>query len=262
MDNKKIFQKVARRIKNDYILKETERCDDHYVGFFKKGLVEQNLWFQKDLRIAHRDQVKITTEQLAEIRKSDEKVMLVILESPHVEEYNEAHKITPAPAVGVTGDMMARHFIDVVSPLVGDEFYHVIVSNAIQYQCSLGVDTNIYRDRVWLDLWLCESFKEEFKTRINDYNPDIIVNLCTRGSHTKDPLAPKGTKTVINQKYIDSLYEDAEKGKAFALSKNTTLKELTQQAINESDVKNKLLLQGAHPSSWYSLRNRRITWVD
>lgn len=260
----KYFLNIARSLDKSYHTKSVEQCGDNYVGYFKKSCsekIEENLWFSKALRVKHGDEIRITQEKLKEIREKGEKIILVVLESPHVDEYNQTCPVAPAPALGMTGKMLERHFIERINDYVSSDQYHVILSNAIEFQCSLGVDTNIFRDRVWLNLWLCENLAEMFKARVKYYNPDIVVNLCTHGSHTRDSLAPAGTKTVINQKYIESICNNAKVKNEIVVNKRTTLKELTQDAINESLAKNKVLLQGAHPSSWYSERNRNITKI-
>lgn len=256
------FLNLARSLNESYSEKAIEQCEDNYVGYFDKNSseeIEENLWFCKALRVMHGEEIKITPEKLKKIREKSEKIILVVLESPHVEEYNQTCPVAPAPALGMTGRMLQKHFTEHINDYVSSGHHHVILSNAIEYQCSLGVDTNIFRDRVWLNLWLCQNLEETFKKKVSYYDPDIVINMCTRGSHTKDDLAPTGTKTVINQKYIDSICNDIEVKNDRVISKKTTLKELTQVAINESIVKNRVFLQGAHPSSWYSEKNRNIT---
>ncbi len=265
MTNNKAFLSLAKQLQPSYVEKENEQCPDNYVGTFTKknnGEIKSDLWFTKQARTNHQDKISLTSERLNLIKQSGKPVMLVILESPHAEEFNQTYEISPSPALGVTGDMMSKHFIDIISPYVEDDTYHVILVNAIQYQCSLGVDTNIYRDRIWLNLWLCHGLKDVFQAKLVQYNPDVIINLCTRGSHQKDPLAPVGAKTVINQKYIDDVLGMSSNKCSYTLSHNTTtLKELTQLAIESSGLSDKHLLEGPHPSSWYSQRNRRMAKV-
>lgn len=258
------FVNIARSLDKSYHAKAIEKCEDNYVGYFKKsgsGIIDEHLWFSKALRVMHEDDIKITGEKLKEIREKGEKVILVVLESPHVEEYNETCPVAPAPALGMTGKMLERHFTEQINADIPSDHYHVILSNAIEYQCSLGVDTNLFRDRVWLNLWVCEDLAEMFKKKVRFYNPDIVLNFCTHGSHTKDKLAPPGTKTVINQRYIESICHDVNVKNDRVINQKTTLKELVQDAIDESTGKNGIFLQGSHPSSWYSERNRSITKI-
>ncbi|WP_434799207.1 hypothetical protein [Terrisporobacter vanillatitrophus] len=239
-----------------------ELCEDNYVGTFSinSNAVTSNLWFCKNLRNIGRNEIKISEEKLQLIRQSREKIILIVLESPHIDEFNKSKcSIAPAPALGVTGCNLDNHFIDNIKKYIPDGKYHIILSNAIQFQCSLGEDTDKFRDRIWLKLWLCRGFDKTFIKRLEKYSADIIVNLCTIGSHKLDSLAPQRTKTVINKKYLEDIC-DNEIGlqKITKINKKTTLQELTQLAINEySDNKLNMCIKGTHPSSWYSEKNIR-----
>lgn len=255
------FVALAKQLNSDYQTKPFERCHDNYVGYFKNNVAtssSENLWFTRDLREKHAEDIGLTENKLRKMH--NDKVILVVLESPHVDEYNGVCSVAPAPALGMTGNMLERYFTELISDYVGDEKYHVILGNAVQYQCSLGVDTKIYRDRIWLNTWLCSEARTLFKQRLATYQPDIVINLCTQGSHTKDPLAPPGTKSVINPKYIQSVCAEQAIHANIQIPSRTTLKELTQLAIEEVSGQ-RLHLSGPHPSSWYSGRNRRIQSV-
>lgn len=162
--------------------------------------------------------------------------------------------IAPAPALGTTGCNLDKYFLELLNSKISeyricDGEYNVILANAIQYQCSLGVDTKIYRDRVWLDLWLFKGFNKKAITRLQSYKPDIIINFCTEGSHLKDHLRPNRTKTVINKKYVDSI------NKGHSIAKTTTLRELVSNELRNNF--NILILEGNHPSSWEQNPNNR-----
>ena len=81
--------------------------------------------------------------------------------------------------------------------------YEIILMNSIQYETSLGCVTNIYRDRVWLTLWSNKSIRRSFRRRIKKYEADIIINLCTNGSHEYEPIIPE--KKLINFRFIDAI---------------------------------------------------------
>lgn len=112
-------------------------------------------------------------------------------------------------------------------------------------------------------MWMQTDVQKNFKSRLKSYKPDIIVNLCTKGNHEKDLLAPERTKTVINKKYLDSI---DDKQTLVEGRNNTTLQLEVQKVIDsycETATHNEkkeglILFNGAHPSSWYSIKNRHI----
>ncbi|MDN5343487.1 MAG: hypothetical protein PWP28_2367 [Oceanotoga sp.] len=231
-----------------------EKCEDNYVGSFNPiDNINNNLWFEKELRERNKEYIKIKKE---EIRRLENKI-IIILESPHVEEFNSQKLNFPAPAMGKTGENLQKYFIESMKKYLENKNYNIILMNSIQYQCSLGYDTNIYRDRLWLELWEYEDYDCDFINRLNIYEPDIIVNLCTKGSHKKDPYMKEGAKSSINKKYLDSLINKDKYKKI----KKTTLKDLTQEKINRflySQNKNIKCYSGRHPSFWSIIRNRKI----
>ncbi|MBZ9685274.1 hypothetical protein G9F72_002780 [Clostridium estertheticum] len=67
------------------------------------------------------------------------KTIVIILESPHIDEYDKAKcKITPAPALGITGYNLDNGFVDKLNDfmtategMIKDGIYQVILMNAI-----------------------------------------------------------------------------------------------------------------------------------
>lgn len=255
------FKMVADKVGNCLKKVSFQICEDNFVGTFTKDNKDNNeLWFCRDLRIKNSNKIKITSNELESARKNGYKTLLIVLESPHVEEYNKKFPIAPAPALGSTGCNLDKYFLGIISEYIPEGKYHVILSNAIQYQCSLGEDTEKYRDRVWLKLWLCKDFDRNFFNRIEFYRPDVIVNLCTKGSHKKDPLAPARTKTVINEKYLESICNNkVHINKTCEINGKITLNDLVQLEINKySKGKSVISFQGTHPSSWHVGKNRSV----
>lgn len=258
------FRSVAIEINNNLSDISFELCEDNYVGTFSinnNNDVISDLWFSKNLRSIKNNEIKITEKRLKCIQESGEKVLVIVLESPHTHEFNKSkYSIAPAPALGMTGDNLDKYFIDNIKQHIPKGKYHVILVNAIQYQCSLGENTDKFRDRIWLKLWLCRGFDKNFINRLEKYRGDIIVNLCTIGSHKRDLLAPPRTKTVTNKKYLVSIC-DNEVGmeNIKKINKNITLQELAQLAIDEyiKNIEDKLTIciKGTHPSSWYCEKN-------
>ncbi|WP_422767520.1 hypothetical protein ACOX9X_07095 [Photobacterium leiognathi subsp. mandapamensis] len=111
-------------------------------------------------------------------RHSTRPKIIFILESPHVHEYTDV----PLPARKMTGNMIRRLFPQFILDNLESE-YEVLLMNAIQYQCSLGVDTAAFRDDVFRDAW-SDFGKSDFEKRLKYYykDCDLIVNSCTKGA--------------------------------------------------------------------------------
>ena len=270
MNTNKKFRKIVISLKRNYNGVSLKKCSDNYVGFFEynNGIVNENLWFCKNLRNINKNKVKITKDSLVDIKNQNEKIMLIVLESPNIDEFNKKKfSVSPAPALGRTGCNLDGYFCELIETcfnkdIVEDGKYHVILSNAIQYQCSLGVDTEVFRDRVWLKLWISRNFKYEFIKRLQIYEPDIIINLCTEGSHKKDSLSPGGNS--INAAYLRSICDKKNSYRKVEKVKSTTLRKLTQEAIEVYGTERKRKIKyfiGNHPSSWLYKKNRWIKRV-
>ncbi|WP_195952375.1 hypothetical protein [Clostridium saudiense] len=242
---------------NNYILKEDREKNKINVKVYRN---------RKDNELVNRC-TGVT------VKKNLKKRLVIVLESPHKREY-DIDNTKGYPALGSTGEKINKGILEIIdkklsSVMEGDKYYDIILMNAIQYQASLGIDTNIFRDRIWISLWLKDKMREEFIQRIKGYRPDIIINLCTKGNHDNDMLSIiTGVETtVIGNKFIKSLNiknlvinnnkiwsnkrlvcerEINMKG----LSQGYTLRNFVNNAINEA-FKNKItVLKGPHPSSW------------
>lgn len=104
--------------------------------------------------------------------------LILVLESPHIEEFVDV----PGPAKGFTGEMIRKYLPDAFE-LKGRDGYGLILLNAIQYQCSLGSNTVVYRDRVFRAVW-AQGGKENFQARFQAiFKPgDQVMNCCTKGN--------------------------------------------------------------------------------
>lgn len=216
-------------------------------------------------------------EKKVEIKKNKQiKRIVVILESPHNDEFNA--EIT-GPALGKTGKLFEIYFIESFNKLyskghsgIEENGYEIIFMNSIQYKTSLGYDTRIFRDRVWLTLWCNDEISISFNDRLKGYEPDIIINLCTVGLHQN--VNENGTNN-ISYKFIESLklgVEKDEKNNLYLNSKviynskyykeHYTLNGFVQTSIdllyNNDSYKNVILLTGKHPSSWSRNEKNRI----
>lgn len=141
--------------------------------------------------------------------------VVLVMESPHIHEFIENW----GPAKGITGKRIRKYIGAIVAGL-GGELSNLILVNAIQYQCSLGLPTHLYRDRVFKSLWETGG-AVDFEQRLRlIYRPhDMLLNCCT------------GTEPLIGRR------------------------QLVTTAIRNS-VGSVALHSGPHPFSWISESNR------
>lgn len=117
--------------------------------------------------------------------------------------------------------------------------------------CSMGLDTDVIRDHVWLNMWFKHNYKKEFYERLGSYYPDVIINLCTEGSHKKE------ANLTVDKKDIDEEYIRMCVGKDFTLPPELRKGKLTLRRIVSNSIKDYilsaekevLLFEGNHPSS-------------
>lgn len=104
----------------------------------------------------------------------------MVLESPHIDEF-QGHI---GPAKGPTGTNIAR-FLTKVHGLEDMGQRSLILVNAVQFQCSLGHPTHIFRDRIFRQGW-SDGGALDFASRIGALflEGDIVVNACTKGRVT------------------------------------------------------------------------------
>lgn len=246
---------------------ESKKCEDNLVA---KVEYINNEWKFKENNIL--PNYRIAEPNILIKNKVNDRIV-IILESPHKDEYSK--QIT-APAMGTTGENINKYLLDILNKKIGNpqgdkKEYDVILMNAIQYQTSLGIDTEYFRDRVWLTLWNKGVARDEFIRKLEDYKPDIIFNFCTNGSHKKDLIyiLDKKKNSNMTYQYIDSLNLNIERKEDNNLyigekvvykvtPKDSTnvylLKGFVQTAIEESNLSsgNVKIFKGPHPSSWIS----------
>lgn len=205
-------------------------CPDIYAGEGEiiNGNVNVNTtWFDYASRLANRDSLSC--------KRNQHKTIVIILESPHADEYNNSCFINPA--LGKTGENLQNYFEKLINALAISEHdlnngqYRIILMESIQYQCSLGIkplNKNI-RDLVFSKIWNLQNKNGEFPTKIDfisrlaSYMPDVILNLCTTPSN------------------------------------NLVQKEIDQYRKKYPSVK---LYIGYHPSSWHRYDKEKKIYID
>jgi hypothetical protein len=117
-------------------------------------------------------------------RRPDGRCILLVMESPHLDEYRDPDN--PWPANGKTGRQVRAQAGELAASLSMDDGVGLVLLNAINFQCSLGAPTKCFRDQVFIAAWEDSTIGEDhFKSRLRKwYRPeqgDVIVNACTKG---------------------------------------------------------------------------------
>ena len=251
------------------------RCPDETIGFIK--ISDNDIIFNKRLDF---DNIYLNPSDHNDYtEKKDIKVegkIAVILESPHIDEFvldnvtdfSSKNDVFARPANGATGKNFTQYFCEIFKDSLlklnlDSGFYSITLFNSIQHQCSLGTDTNIYRDRIWTRCWFgINDYKNNFIERLSKFKPEIIINCATVGSHyristinnskkydlCKKPLS--FTKSFLKEEFGDKVEYEQSKANI-------------QKIITENILENKILdkdkvLHSTHPSSWYSGKNRIV----
>lgn len=181
------------KLENYNPLGATKPSPDQYVGTL--NVVNHELEF-----ISHeRDTITYdnTTYKYASGNDYLEYNILVVLESPHRFEYNES-KDPVGLAMGKTGDNFFSLFTQALSKsrmIVNNGSYNVILTNAVQYQTSCGLNPidRTLRDKNWLDIYNNHGGEEDFRKRIYTIKPRYTINLCTGGRN------PDGLRSLVNR---------------------------------------------------------------
>lgn len=219
---------IANNIINNALTQDKNiPIPDDYVGSFTypptpKPNNSSLLWFHKDDR-------KNKEKELGNKAEPNNYNIVIVLESPHQNEYNTGFR---HPAIGPTGNNLKKYFYSLLDKLKGTikngTLCHVYLMNAIQYQCSLGYDTSVFRTEIFNSIWKHHKKDEDFLDRLKNFYPNIIINLCTKTDKLQDIVQEK-----INE------------------------------FVNNNNNKTISLYRGTHPSSWnLDPQNRYIVEVD
>ena len=162
-----------------------------------------------------------------------ENCILIVLESPHFDEYDTVTHQAKGPAIGSTGKLFEQHFLSIINSnnnvitLNQNLTYNIIFVNSVQYQASQGMKplNSLVRDKNWLNFWH-QGFNADLCKRVQSYSCDtIVINMCTYGQN------------VLHDR-VQSVLRCAYK-------------------MHGLNINN--LYQSYHPSTWW-IRKRRKIW--
>ncbi|BBE30556.1 hypothetical protein OSSY52_06970 [Tepiditoga spiralis] len=120
--------------------------------------------------------------------------IILLLESPHKDEYQKNNFIPIAPAQGATGRAIEKFkdrnssktlkyltIEDLLKKTNIIEKSPILLVNPVQYQASLGSFTKKLNKNLRNNLWksLFNELKNDFISRITIYKPLLIINGCT-----------------------------------------------------------------------------------
>lgn len=131
--------------------------------------------------------------------------LVVLLESPHRDEYGASVAAPIAPARGATGERIHKYLFNVLNScdqmrrlLLRNTPGRVVISNPIPFQASAySIHGGRFpkpmrlRELIWPALWSLKDtcavpvFQREFLAKLNCYDPIAIVNACTSGQRRK-----------------------------------------------------------------------------
>lgn len=160
----------------------TARCPDQIIGYvsYAEGAAPTvRLWLPKTQRKQH----VACLEQFGAIRQS----LVLVIESPHKDEYGEPGFI--APALGKTGEYLQAHLpalLGLPAAQVTTGKYTIVLVNTVQRQCSLGEPPQKYRDALWRALWQQEA--DAFLERVAAYRPKLLFEMCTASDGRKQKV--------------------------------------------------------------------------
>lgn len=184
---------------------ETRTCQDQYVGPLSTVMNQHDFPFRK-----------VVDE------RPHTPCIILVMESPHKDEFTDE----VGPAKGKTGHYIRQYLADVLD-CTSHHNSGLILLNAIQNQCSLGIATDQYRDQVFRVAWT-NGGENDFKQRLKATytNGDVLLNCCTKGNDFRD---------------------------------HTPLRDLVERAIRTA-LPNVVSVRRLHPTNWWKVDRRKQEW--
>lgn len=201
---------------------------------------------------------------------SNQPGIIIVLESPHIGEFDSKGKgLLPLQNDKLFIEKFYQAFstsknLSTANTLNTTQSYSVYLINAIQYQCSLGLPTECYRDYIFLYYWetMYSDFEKRLQSVIND-NTIAIINLCTKGKHSRCTKIHNCQKNSMDymgikcgKRFMKKLDVEFPHG-----SQATDLQNLVEIAIKNVLESKSLTIPyttGMHPAAWYLLNKKLI----
>nr|WP_321503216.1 hypothetical protein [uncultured Dethiosulfovibrio sp.] len=162
------LQKLHDTLKGNY---HSSSCEDMWVSVVR-GNSSNNFNYYRNITLLNLD-ISL--------------IFILILESPHKDEYNKKLS-SPEPAAkgGPTWTNIESDFAKIMAEQIGEKSsFYIYLFNAIQYQCSLGSTCQMLKKAIFDSAW--KSFgRERFLGRLDQLrdslqdNNVVFINACTK----------------------------------------------------------------------------------
>ncbi|MBS7819018.1 hypothetical protein [Wohlfahrtiimonas chitiniclastica] len=132
--------------------------------------------------------------------------IIIILESPHIDEYKNINKLRPAN--GATGNNIDSQLHQLIERLLSagslqnNQSYNFCIVNPVPYQASLGFSPqdNNMTVAIWKAIWEDLGYKNKFNKLIGDLpSGSIVLNACTNKSDRHNYNIKNEVQHVIDQ---------------------------------------------------------------
>lgn len=161
------FLEIVRRVRPKVPDVEERLCPDRCVGSIA-ALDSLNGW------------VDVAATQPTPV--PGRPCVILVLESPHKDEYAPIARYTPWPANGATGRLLRLRTHLLLPDGWDAERADLVLVNAVPYQCSLGGLPIEHRDAVFREAWRSGGREFFIQRLLQWYRPgDLVANACTKG---------------------------------------------------------------------------------
>lgn len=170
---------------------ETAECKDQFICTFDTSLIATDgpLKFSTKnpkTKGDHNYRKDIDYDNFSP--SSDNMKLVILLESPHVDEFPSFDDSPRGPAWGETGQNISKLLCTLLHNSGCASWFprqtqkiDLYFVNAIRYQTSLGISSinRQLRDSIFYELWTSGG-QEDLRSRLEIINPDVLINCCTK----------------------------------------------------------------------------------
>lgn len=194
--------------------------------------------------------------------------VIIVTESPHIEEFKVSgvtdfiskKPIKARPVNGVSGQNIMNHIVQLLNDSkisFNDGNYPLLVINALQEQCSEGVEPKVKRTKNFITLWSAK--KQSLVNRLNMISPALVLCSCTIGDFYLDnnqSAYNSGNKDKFHQHFENMLNKEFKLFKTknqseYSFLNSVDLSGLVLNVINNVYKNHKIqILKTTHPAAW------------